>query len=174
MPTLNTIWYANPKYKMGKLLDTHHGKVLQSMVIRKNERCIDLGCGDQGAKVLFTDYTGVDLPKFDVYNTDLDFINDYNIVLLNAFIDVMEFPLKVLDDVLFNSSKYVIIHRQEFTYGPTEITQEPAYGGLTWHSKINWWDFYKVIKGRFYVIDYRRLDFDNWEQGGVSLILKKY
>jgi len=179
---VNSIWHKKPKYKKHKLIDTFHGKVLYDMTRLLHGDCVDLGCGDKGAEVFFRgnskfggNYTGFDLPGFDIYKTDLECIEDFNIVLMNAFLDVLKKPLWALNKVLKSSREYVIIHRQEFSYKATRIKTGPAYGGWTYHSRINWDDFYKVIKKRrFYAVDYRELDFDNWENGGASLILKKY
>ena len=150
-----------------------HGKVLEEMTKDiRHLKCADLGCGNKAASIFFDDYTGFDLPEFNVYVSDLDFIREYDVVLMNAFIDVMQFPLEVLDLVLPHCRNYVIIHRQEFTKGVTKVTQENAYGGWTYHSIINNEDFVKTILN-FRLESFRKLDFDNWEDGGASILLKR-
>ncbi len=161
-----------PERKRTDVLGTFHGQTLEKMVKNYRGKTIDLGCGASEVSVMFNDYTGVDLPDFNVYETDLKFIEEYDIVLMNAFIDVMQFPLYVLAKVLKHCKKYVILHRQEFTHGPTGITQEPAYGGWTYHSHINNWDF-KVLTRDFKIKRKEKLNFDNWEDGGYSILMKR-
>ena len=171
---MTSIWYSKPKFKVHKLIDTFHGKVLFEMTRSLHGACADLGCGIQGAKPFFEKYTGFDLPDFDIYTTDTECLEDFEIILMNALLDVLDKPLDALNRVVGVAREYIVIHRQEFTYNPTSISKEPAYGGWTFHSRINWDDFQEVISRKFYVVDYRKLAFDNWEDGGVSLVLKKY
>lgn len=170
---IEEVWRNNPKFRGGSILETDHGKVLQKMAepVRKLP-VIDLGCGNKGASEIFKDYKGVDLPGFDVYESPLNFIRPYQVVLMNAFLDVMENPIGVLDRVLPYCSNYVLIHRQELTAGETSITQEDAYGGWTWHSKINYTDFMRSVIS-FRILDYQKLNFDNWENGGRSILMQR-
>ena len=159
------------------LTQKHHGKVLIKLIHGISDlKMIDLGCGNKRCAALFTNYTGVDLPEFDVYESDLKFIEDYDLVLMNAFIDVMKSPLKVLMMVLSNATKgsYVVLHRQEITNQPTKTEKRDSYGGWTWHSMIYEKDFYQILKQKRFVIKKRMsCGFVNWHNGGDSLLLKK-
>jgi len=173
MQTLTSVWYHDWQPRNEDTLETHHGRILRSMVkgLRRT-KMIDLGCGGKGVAPLFKYYKGIDLPEFNVYISDLDFLQEYELVLMNAFIDVMQFPLDILERVLEHCKGYVLIHRQEFTTGKTRVTEEHAYGGWTHHSIINHEDFAKVSLD-FNVEKYVNLNFDNWENGGNSVLLKK-
>lgn len=138
---------------------------------------IELGCGAGAFQKLYGDlfYVGADLPhiidqvssrfnpdakyiKFDVYSNPLDFARLFDVVLMNAFIDIMEQPLEILDKVLKHSSNYVLIHRQEIDSHSTRVVMNPSYGGTTFHSILNDSDFARLIKENdFSVLDKRRL-----------------
>ena len=98
---MTDIWHKEHKTRGGSILATDHGKILQNMV---KDIChlktIDLGAGDQGAKEIFPNYIGVDLPEFDVYTSEFGFIKEYEVVLMNALIDVLQFPTYVLPSIL--------------------------------------------------------------------------
>ncbi len=168
------IWHKGYTPRGGSILETEHGQRLAKMVEGLEDlRTIDLGCGNQAASEIFKNYTGVDLPTFDIYNHPVYFLEEYELVLMNAFIDVMEYPLSVLDTVLASSRHYVAIHRQEFTYGNGGISKEDAYGGWTWHSKVNWKEFlYLAFKHNFEIRKIVNLTFPNWEAGGTSVLLQ--
>lgn len=97
---------------------------------------IDVGCGNaefgdvcQSVGSDNVDYTGADLPhmidkvasvqrsnfnyiRFDVDKDNLSFLNNYDLVFMNAFISEMRNPIKTLGSILDVSKKYVLIHRQ--------------------------------------------------------------
>jgi hypothetical protein len=151
-----------------------HGKVLIDLIHGISHlKTIDLGCGNERYGYLFSDYEGIDLPEFNVYESDCKFIAKYDIVLTNAFIDVMEFPVLVMDKILTHATNYVIIHRQELTKEKTSVEKRSSYGGWTWHSKINDSEFYELLKKHnFEIIKKLSCGFDNWNDGGLSFLLK--
>ena len=157
------------------ILETNHGKVLEQLVTGLAHLwVIDLGCGKCGAKDIFPDYNGIDLPEWDVYKDSCLFIAEYDIVLMNAFIDALEKPMIVLNLILSNATNYVVLHRQEFTDEKTHCTKELAYGGWTWHSKINREEFEKLLVHRkFKIIKELSCGFDNWKDGGSSILMQK-
>jgi len=175
------------------LLNTEHGRRLQDLTEQLScLKCIDIGCGSANANVLFKNYTGLDLPyiidnlskktnpelNYIRCNAETDYINFliyYDVVLLNAFIDIMKYPLKMLDKILKYAKNYVIIHRQEITeHGDTKAILNQSYGGHTWHSIINRKDFDNLIKKHnFEILKEVNLGFDNWENSGSSFLLKK-
>jgi len=142
---------------------------------KKKTSLLDIGCGAGclGQTEIVKDrvnYTGVDLPdviknvaiktnpdnqyiSIDITTTKaLSFIYHYNVVVMNAFIDIMHEPVNTLIDVIDNCSNYVIIHRQFVTDGPTMVKKASSYGGFTFISHINRLEFnnavshFKVIK----------------------------
>jgi FkbM family methyltransferase len=155
---------------------------------------LDLGCGtamlSEYAKKF--NYYGADLPNVLNYSsmlfypqyyykaTELDvdnllWINKYPVVVLNAVIDVMEYPLEILDKVLKNASEYVVIHRQEITLeGQTRVIKNGSYGDITYHSIINKYDLDLICdKNDFDIVRNYNLYFTNWENDGNSLLLRK-
>jgi FkbM family methyltransferase len=202
----NTCWYAadcvpemNRAYDQAKATEVagHLGvfaELLRSTDL-KNVSILDLGCGTallsefcQGFK-----YTGSDLPHIlggaamrnypnlyyrscDLVQDDLPWINEFEIVVLNAVIDIMQFPLQVLSKVLTNAGQYVIIHRQEITEkSKTRIGPGPNYGRQpAFHSIINRQEFLNLVDAHhFDVVQELGLPFTNWENGGASFLLRR-
>lgn len=163
-------------------------------------KVIDLGCGTAQISLLFDKnkwiYIGVDMPhiiegcakkwhpergfiaanltKPDVFDNDIQ-IGEADVILMNAFIDVMENPLTILDRVLSKASRYVIIHRQEFVNNlGTHVELRQSYNLVTYHSKIEVEEFDMILKNNnFMKISALSCGFNNWFEGGASLILCK-
>lgn len=178
----------------------NHIATIERIWPQKVLKVIDLGCGTAQISLLFDKnkwiYIGVDMPhiiegcakkwhpernfiatnltKPDVFDTDLE-IGEADVILMNAFIDVMENPLTILDRVLSKASRYVIIHRQEFAENhPTVSIVNDSYNAKTYHSIINNHDFNELIeKYGFAVGQSKSCGFNNWNGGGTSLILYK-
>lgn len=161
---------------MGKGLYKEYGqrlKKLIAMIPVDAKTVIDIGCGSGRSVMLFEDYeyTGLDLPKVintiskvvnpklgfigcDIIEDDIRFIYDYDIVHMDAFIDVMQYPLQILDKILKNCNKYVLLLRQEIINEETQIIknlpfyliQKPSYNGFTYHSLINRKHLLKIFK----------------------------
>lgn len=171
-------------------------------VLKKNIACIkpmaktvlDIGCGTASSSPLFEgfDYTGMDMPHIleyaakrnfpehkyisgDIMADDLSYISQYDIILMNGFIDVMEHPLIVFNNVLAHAKDYVILHRQEITKnGPNNVVRRGSYNSTTFHSIISRSDFENTIKKNGFVITQElNCDFGNWEDGGHSFLLRK-
>jgi SAM-dependent methyltransferase len=174
------------------LLSTYQGKLLKSMIDSvEYETCLDIGCGTgQVSQLIKGIYHGADLFNIianvaeksgfkqiylgiNVEKYDMIFVNSYDLVIMSAFVDVMEKPLEKLESILKYCSKYVIIHRQEISQEkPTQSIKNPSYGGWTWHSIINRKDFDKAIKG-FEILKLTTCKYENWEDGGTSVLLKR-
>ena len=147
-----------------------HFPILDELVNTMLKQCsecvslVEVGCGAADFQRVFTNffYTGADLPgiidkvakvhqpmgryiKCDVYKSDMKFLKEYDVVLMNAFIDVLEFPLLGLAKVLKNSKKYVILHRQKLTHDKSYVVKNSSYGGQTFQSVINHFDLVEVI-----------------------------
>ncbi len=128
---------------------------------------LDLGCG-AGAlsktkivKDKFS-YMGADLPLIlenvaavfcpdgnfidcDVYS-NVDIVAPFDVVLMNGLIDIMEHPVRVLENVLEKCTNYVIIHRQWITQKPSYTEEHNSYGGDTFISHINELEFNNITR----------------------------
>jgi SAM-dependent methyltransferase len=153
---------------------------------------VELGCGAGAFQRAYSGffYMGADLDHIvkqvasrfnpeakviscDIYTDPVDFIRLFDVVLMNAFIDIMEHPLEILDKVLQRSTDYVLLHRQEIDSGPTRITTNPSYGGTTFHSIINESDFSTLLQeNHFSVLDKVRVACYS-DNTTFSLLLKK-
>jgi hypothetical protein len=69
---------------------------------------------------------------------DLHFLSGYDIILMNGFIDVMQYPIVMLRSVLSWSRGYVVLHRQEITDGASFVKKNSSYTGFTYHSVLNY------------------------------------
>ena len=162
------------------LLSTYQGKLLKSMIDSIDyDRCLDIGCGTAQVHEICHDYIGIDLPDIifsvprKIYpdvcqlflypiEDEAEYAKDYDLVIMSAYIDIMEKPLDMLEPILKRCNKYVIIHRQEISQNkPTQAIKNPSYGGWTWHSIINRKDFNKVIKG-FEILELKSCKYENW------------
>lgn len=172
-----------------------HGKVLKelfNLLPNDAESVLDIGCGNAKANTIigrYRTYTGLDLPnnietiakvnypdleyiKCDLMGDyDLRFIITYDVVLMNAFIDVMQFPLLILIKILRECGNYVIIHRQEIHNGSTDTLINPSYSGFTYHTMLSAATFNWILnKYNFEIIYETDAGFGgNWR----SFILKK-
>ena len=154
-----------------KLEYSDHIGVLKNLLDKiptTEKSLLDVGCGAAELSRVFPEYFyfGADLENtikdvsmvmhpdanfiiFDVYESpqSCNFIAEYDIVVMNAFIDVMQYPIKALENILMNAKKYVIIHRQEVdNNGSTRVVTNPSYGGFTYHSIINCNEFNKILE----------------------------
>lgn len=179
----STCWYnenlhreMNKYTKQEPSLDmVKHGIVLKNLfssIPEEYDTVIDLGCGNAKASTVIGDryYVGVDLPnnvekigkinnpdlefiKCDIITDDIGFIRHYKIVLMNAFIDVMQYPIEILNKVLKNCHSYIVLHRQEIIEGNTYVKMNPSYGGVTYHSLINRDEFLNLISSYNFEIE---------------------
>ena len=154
------------------LKNSDHFPRLKDLIKTTSKDCttlLDLGCGAAELSRLFPEYfyVGADLKQilenvsmkmnpgknyidFDIYNNETcSFINEYDIVVMNALIDVLEHPLFGLKNVLSNSQKYV---------------------SLTYHSIINLKEFEELLEEYdFSIVKEVKTLFDN----SKSILLKK-
>lgn len=189
------------RHSLSILLQTPHISVLTALICTATARhgrrlkVLDIGCGTALAARFFKGdghhYTGADLPHIidgcaktlnPMYDyrymdweklTDHSFLQEYDLLLANAFIDVLDQPLKHLSAIL-DSGKPVILHRQEISMaGTTRCIQNPSYGYQTWHSIISRDDFMKLLLEKNYgIMDQGKCGFANWEKGGHSFLLE--
>lgn len=139
---------------------------------RRRTWLMDVGCG-AGALLNIAsvreqfNYTGVDMPqiidqvvhlfhtpdrwahfiwKEIVPGVPMMHLSAYNIVVLNAFIDVAARPLEMLDTILGSCTGDVILHRQLVTDGPTQISTSKSYGGRTYCTVLNRGDLCRLLR----------------------------
>ena len=174
-----------------KLINSDHYPVLNSLFKECNfSKLLDIGCGGGGLSEVVNGeyYTGVDLPsiienvaeklfpntrfiKCNALVDDLSFIKKYDLIVMNAFIDVLQNPIEVLNKILNHSSGDIIIHRQVFTDDITHTTKHYSYGGFAYHSIINRNEFTNLLKQKNYKIVLLEQTYKNDDT--YSLILRK-
>lgn len=184
--------FVKPFSKEELMDKVYHLKVFSELLkeIEGKVYPIDLGCGTAALSMFFDFYCGADLPdiiensskrnfpKFtyfycDIIEDDLNFIDVFNLVILNAVIDIMQNPLEILEKILENTSDYLILHRQEVSILPTHIIKNESYGGFTYHSIINRNKLLELFEiKKFKIIKEINLNYA-WENGGNSFLLKR-
>lgn len=156
----------------------HFPALLKLLLEAKNigvKTIIDLGCGGgavQNTEIVKNNFkaTGIDLPgvidnvamlafpdgkyeKKDVLKIkNFSFLESYDMVLMNGFIEILPRALEKLDEILKGCKKYVLIHRQFLIKEPTITTKEGSYFGTTFISKFNNEDFEKVLQNNNFSI----------------------
>jgi hypothetical protein len=155
-----------PKQMVSKILDkngftklehSEHFIILDELIkITKSKNIADIGCGgaELGRVYYDFDYTGFDLPhiienvskvvnpnlnyvKFDAYDFDYTLFKKYDLLVCNGFISELIEPITVLKNLLDNTKKYLIIHRQIFE-NKSDIVEYNTYGDLiTQRCRIN-------------------------------------
>ena len=154
------------------LIEIEHGKVLIeliNMIDNYGLKFIDVGTGGALSNTIVkkSKFYGCDLSHVieniskhnfphldyipaDIIEDDLSFIKEFDIVLLNAIIDIMESPLEILDKILKNCNKYVIIHRQDITNvflkNGFHLTEQESYGGFTYHTILEKKQYMMIVK----------------------------
>jgi len=117
---------------------------------REAKSVLDLGCGAAEVSRVFSnyDYAGADLEHiiknvaekknpnksyiiFDINLDDCEFLKKYDIILMNGFLSEIPDYFRVLNKILLNSKKYIIIHRQEIQETPSTLENYVSYAGLT-------------------------------------------
>ena len=170
-----------------RLLDSDHVGILNELINLANpQNLIDLGCCSAEASLLAKTYkyTGADLAEvienvskimhpeldyvaFDAYNSDFQFLKDYDVILMNAFIDVLENGDVVFDKILKNSKK-VILHRQSIA-DKTYYEIKDSYGAKTYKFLYDKNDFENTLKRNNFVITHMF----QWNNSSYSFLLVK-
>lgn len=157
-------------------------------------KLIDLGTGTAMITEFCKDFIfhGADLPfiisgcamrnypnylyrALDILSDDIAWINNYDVVVANGFIDVMPDALNVFKKILQHAKTYLLLHRQEITEnGVTSQVIKDSYCSKTYHSIINRADFMQLLdEMQFEVVDEEACPFGNWENGGSSFLLRR-
>jgi 2-polyprenyl-3-methyl-5-hydroxy-6-metoxy-1,4-benzoquinol methylase len=157
---------------------------------------VDLGCGGAAISDYCEDweYSGADLKhivigcamrnypdKFyricDVMEEDISWIAQFDMVVVNGLLDIMQYPLTLLNKILqfLCVGGYLIIHRQEITEsGETHTIVNGSYGGETYHSIISRNDFNTALHVHSCsIVQSATCGFSNWENNGSSFLIKK-
>jgi hypothetical protein len=148
-----------------RLEQSGHFGVLDELVREANPiSIVDLGCGaaEVGRVYSNINYTGLDLPhiienvakvvnptlqyiEFDANTSDFTIFKDFDLIICNSFISELPNPLEILNKLLTNMGRYIIIHRQYFD-DSTKFTNYKTYGNLdTVRSHIGRDDFNKLL-----------------------------
>ena len=151
-----TAWYN--KNMPENMMNTHFPHIVNSdhfsaikecfNYIDESENIIDLGCGKAEISDAFPKYKycGADLPhiihnvsklsrptleykEFDAHLSDMDFVSDFDIIVMNSFLSEISNANQILDKVLTHAKKYVIVHRQAIE-NQENIATYSTYGGL--------------------------------------------
>lgn len=148
------------------LEETPHFIVLKELLeITGSKSIVDIGCGAAELSRVFPDfqYVGVDLPHIidkvskkmhpnnqyiycDAIDSDFAFIKNKGTVVMNSFLSELEKPLVILENILSNADRYIIIHRQELTEKESYLEEYKSYGGMkTTRSFINRQEFTTLL-----------------------------
>lgn len=155
------------------LLNSDHVEVLAKLIATADPKTIiDLGCASAEASLLVKGkarYIGADLPQmienvakvmhpelqyvaFDANDLDFGFIKEYDTVLTNAFIDALPNGYEVLEAILKNAQKNVILHRQGIEEESRTVLVDSPYGGKTYRYRLGFKQFKKLLASNgFYV-----------------------
>ena len=124
---------------------------------------LDVGCGAAAlSEHIDLQYTGCDLPhiidtvakvrnpdndyiKFDINQPDLSFMNSHDVIVMNAFIDVLEQPMVAMDRILSVASKFVICHRQKIG-DVTSVEKVKSYSGFSYGTTLGTQDLRECLK----------------------------
>jgi|18_taG_2_1085343.scaffolds.fasta_scaffold03105_2 SAM-dependent methyltransferase len=118
-----------------RLEETGHFKTLNNLFLQAAsdvDSVLDLGCGaaEFGRIYSFFEYTGVDLEHvlertarkknphlnyiaFNAYEDDYTFMQDHDLILMNAFISEIQKSDEIFETILQNAKRFIILHRQK-------------------------------------------------------------
>ena len=173
---------------------------LFSLIVAENDqrmKLLDIGCGSsslQSFEIVKNnfEYCGVDLPwiinevarraypdsryiEKDLTDLEeLDLLRGYEVIVMNGFIDIMQYPIEMLIKVLSYSDKYVLVHRQRITSAKTYIEECPSFGGKTFHAVINNEEFENVINKSDFKIIRKELDRKKKNTNIYSYLLRRF
>lgn len=149
-----------------KLEYSLHFTYLNQLILITGEQTIcDIGCGAGELGRVYKDYTyeGYDLSHivenvskvvnpqlnykyFDANNFNYILFKKYDLLICNSFISELINPLEIIKNLLENTSKYLIIHRQKIS-NKTEIINYKTYADLlTSQSIIGIEDLKEIFK----------------------------
>ena len=172
-----------------KLKDSDHWPILRHLLslCKDAETLLDVGCGAASLSELTSlKYTGCDLPhiiekvgkvnapnadlvSFDFYNDDLSFMKEYDVIVTNAFIDVLDDPMVSLSKLMSASRQYIIVHRQRLTEGNSDSEKVESYTGFSYSSILSLKDIEILcVKNNF-----KCLSLVPWSGNSYSFLMKR-
>ncbi len=181
------------------LENSDHFPVLHDLMMssaNSSSMILDIGCGAAELSRVYKMgfYTGVDLPhiidnvarkmhpqnnyiSFDVYDLSSDdsFISEYDVIVMNAFIDVLEKPVLALERILSKAKGKVILHRQTWHDDkPTHLSKHSSYGGVSYQSIINRMEAVDLFnKNGFKIKREHVINYDKQLGYSTSILLEK-
>jgi len=82
----------------------------------------------------------------DLFANTLD-LGEFDLVLAGALIDITEDYERALDVLLGSAARFVLLHRQQLTAGPSHVEVVPGYAGqTTYRSYLNRGDLERIAK----------------------------
>ena len=171
------------------LKDSDHWPILRHLLslCEDAETILDVGCGAAALSELISlKYTGCDLPHiienvgkvsspnadlipFDFYNDDLSFIKKYDVIVANAFIDVLDNPVVSLDNLMSVTKQYIIVHRQRLTESNSDSEKVESYAGFSYSSILSLKDLETLcVKNNF-----KCLELVPWSGNSYSFLMKR-
>jgi SAM-dependent methyltransferase len=195
-----TAWH-NEDTLPSSMLNTRFKSLSESNHFSSLNRCIelaggssliDIGCGAGEVRNTFSQYqyTGADLPhiienvllkknpgtnfiEFDANETDFSFLRDFDVVLMNGFLSEVPEWFMILNKVLANSNRNVIIHRQEVTQNESHIGKYQTYGNLvTEKTIINYNELMNLFKFNGFSVIVETNSFDYQDNNKTFLVRK--
>ena len=165
----------------------------KSLKMSKGKTLLDLGCGiaEVGSTFPQFDYTGVDLPHiienaarvknpnfnyayFNANEDEYDFLNNYDIVLMNSFLSEIPDWFRVLSKVLMEAKDYVVIHRQEITSDSNFLQEYRTYANLvTPKTVLNYNDLTMLFDRMGYELLFETGSFPH-ESNQKTFLLQRY
>lgn len=155
-----------------RLEHTSHYQNLKKMIDKITFNSLgDIGCGagELGRVLKYNEYCGYDLPhiiekvskvvnpqstycEYDANNYDYTLFKRHDLLICNCFLSEIAHPLIVLQQILENTSKYLIIHRQTIN-DTRNIIFYKTYGNLDAHEwRLSKTEFYNIIETNGYKI----------------------
>ena len=150
-----------------RLENTNHYQNLKKMIDKITFNSLgDIGCGagEVGRVIKCNEYCGYDLPhviekvskvvnpqsnycEYNANNYDYTLFTRHDLLICNGFLSEIALPLGVLDKILKNTSKFLIIHRQPIIESSSNIIFYKTYGNLDTHEwRLSKSEFYNIIE----------------------------
>lgn len=132
-----------------RLEHSDHFKVLNDFIQNLSIlKMADIGCGagELGRLYPNINYVGFDLPhiidkvgkvvnpklnyiEFDADDFSYETLKEFDLIVCNSFISELNNPIEILDKLINNTTKYLLIHRQFFS-NETNFSNYNTYGDL--------------------------------------------
>lgn len=115
----------------------------------------------------------LDYVYFNAYDNDYSMIKKYDLIIMNSFLSELPDPLLVLENIVANAEKYIILHRQDISE-VNELIEYQTYGGMkTTNSVIRFIDLVEILKKHKWSIKaiYKSFD-ENTEPMKHTMVIK--